>query len=155
MKCNPTFRAGASYCKKVIPCQDPHIPDLGRDRLPDMKTLAGIRRSIPESCYEISPAMGWFTVMRILALLSISIYLETLTDNILYLIPLWFFHGQVLVGMFVLGHDCGHYTFAKNKTMNLIMGHLAFSPLGNGLASWTVTHNHHHASLSGISRRPG
>lgn len=25
------------------------------------------------------------------------------------------------------------------------MGHLAFSPLGNGLINWTLTHNHHHA----------
>ncbi len=110
-----------------------------------MKTLVGIRRSIPESCYEIGPVMGWFTVLRILGLLSLCLYLEAQTENPLYLIPLWFIHGQVLVGMFVLGHDCGHNTFSKNKTMNLIMGHLSFSPLGNGLINWTVTHNHHHA----------
>jgi omega-6 fatty acid desaturase (delta-12 desaturase) len=110
-----------------------------------MKTLAGIRRSIPESCYEISPVKSWITVARILAMLSACLYLETQTENIFYLFPLWFMHGQILVGLFVLGHDCGHNTFSKNKTVNLIMGHAAFSPLGNGLINWTVTHNHHHA----------
>jgi omega-6 fatty acid desaturase (delta-12 desaturase) len=110
-----------------------------------MKTLAGIRQSIPEPCYEIGPLKSWFTVARIFAFLALCLYLETRTSNLFLLIPLWFFHGQVLVGLFVLGHDCGHNTFSKNKMMNLIMGHVAFSPLGNGLVNWTVTHNHHHA----------
>lgn len=111
-----------------------------------MKTLSGIRQSIPESCYEISPVKGWLTIFRILCLLGLCIYLETLTNNLLILFPLWLFHGQVLVGLFVLGHDCGHHSFSRNRMMNLIMGHLAFSPLGNGLVSWTGTHNHHHAN---------
>ena len=110
-----------------------------------MKNLADIRRSIPASAYEVLPLQSWMTFARILVLLSLSLWLETLTENILFLIPLWLFHGQVLVGLFVLGHDCGHNSFSKNKLTNLIMGHLAFSPLGNGLTSWTLTHNHHHA----------
>ena len=110
-----------------------------------MKTLAGIRRSLPDSCFTISPLRSWFTLFRILALLAVCLFLETKTQNVLLLIPLWFFHGQVLVGLFVLGHDCGHHSFSRNRRTNLIVGHIAFSPLGNGLVNWTVTHNHHHA----------
>lgn len=110
-----------------------------------MKTLGDVRRGIPASCFEISPAKSWFTFLRILACLSSCLYLETRTDSLLFLLPLWFFHGQVLVGLFVLGHDCGHQSFSQNRQTNFLMGHLAFSPLGNGLASWTTTHNHHHA----------
>ncbi len=110
-----------------------------------MKSLADIRRSIPASCFEVSSLQGWLTFARIVGFLALFLYLETLTDNILLLIPLWFFHGQVLVGLFVLGHDCGHYSFSPDKKTNIIMGHIAFSPLGNGLINWMVTHNHHHA----------
>ncbi len=110
-----------------------------------MKNLADIRRSLPSSLFEVSTFKSWMTFARILVLLSLTLWLETLTENIFFLIPLWIFHGQVLVGLFVLGHDCGHNSFSKNKMTNLVMGHLAFSPLGNGLINWTLTHNHHHA----------
>ena len=111
-----------------------------------MKTLSDVRRSIPASCFEISPSKSWFTLIRILVMLVACYYLETLTSSLLFLIPLWFFHGQVLVGLFVLGHDCGHNSFSEKRMTNQIIGHVAFSPLGNGLASWTATHNHHHAN---------
>ncbi len=111
-----------------------------------MKNLGDVRRSIPASSFKISFAKSWFTLARILAFLSVCLYLESTTSSLLYLIPLWFFHGQILVGLFVLGHDCGHNSFSKNRIMNQIVGHAAFSPLGNGLANWTATHNHHHSN---------
>jgi omega-6 fatty acid desaturase (delta-12 desaturase) len=110
-----------------------------------MKTFGDVQKSVPRDLLELSPFRAWWTVIRIFALLGACLYLETLTDKALYLIPLWFFHGQILVGLFVLGHDCGHRSFSRNRMMNLVMGHVAFSPLGNGLVNWTVTHNHHHA----------
>lgn len=110
-----------------------------------MKSLGEVRQTIPWFCYQISPARSWVTVIRIVLCLAICLTLETRTHNILFLIPLWFLHGQVLVGLFVLGHDCGHQSFSKNRMINKTVGHLAFSPLGNGLANWTLTHNHHHA----------
>ncbi len=110
-----------------------------------MKTLGDVRRSLPSHCYDISPAKSWWTLFRIIVCLTLCLSLETQTDSLLFLIPLWILHGQVLVGLFVLGHDCGHQSFSKNRVMNKIIGHLAFSPLGNGLANWTLTHNHHHA----------
>lgn len=110
-----------------------------------MKTLSGIRKSIPELCHSISPLQSWTTLLRIVLFLALCLFLETKTDNFFLLLPLWFLHGQVLVGLFVLGHDCGHQSFSRNRMTNLIVGHLAFSPLGNGLDTWTKTHNHHHA----------
>lgn len=109
-----------------------------------MKTLASVRASLPDSCFEISPARSWFTLLRILAILALCLYLESKMSGLL-LVPVWFFHGQVLVGLFVLGHDCGHRSFSKNRFTNLIVGNLSFFPLGNDLRTWTSTHNHHHA----------
>lgn len=112
---------------------------------PGMKSLGDIRRSIPEDCFSISPLRSWETLFRIALFLSLCLTLESMTENILLLLPLWFLHGQVLVGLFVLGHDCGHRSFSSSRFVNSFVGHLAFSPLGNGLANWTATHNHHHA----------
>lgn len=108
-------------------------------------TLAEIRQCLPKSSFAPIAYKSWFTLLRIILCLSLFIYLETKTENILWLLPLWFLHGQVLVGLFVLGHDCGHYTFSKNKKINLLIGYLSMSPLGNGLFTWKLTHDHHHA----------
>jgi len=110
-----------------------------------MKSLGDVRRSLPSSCFTISPLKSWGTLFRIVVSLAVCLFLESMTENIFILLPLWFLHGQVLVGLFVLGHDCGHQSFSPDRLTNKIIGHLAFSPLGNGLANWTLTHNHHHA----------
>ncbi len=116
--------------------------------------LSHIKKEIPANCFSISRARSWLTLARILVLTGMFIGLESLVDlhsdeGLLWKLPLllllWFLHGQTLMGLFVLGHDCGHGTFSKDPRLNSIVGHLCFSPLGTGLGNWTATHNQHHA----------
>lgn len=106
---------------------------------------------LPKQCFDKSPVRSWWTLLRLLILLSLTVYLETLTNS-WPLIFIWFFHGQVLVGFFVLGHDCGHHSFSKNRTLNQIVGLISLAPLGNGYFTWQRTHNTHHAKtqLKGV-----
>ena len=46
---------------------------------------------------------------------------------------------------FVVGHDCGHRSFSKNKLVEDIVGTLAFAPLIYPFEPWRIKHNHHHA----------
>ena len=46
---------------------------------------------------------------------------------------------------FVVGHDCGHRSFSKNKLLEDIVGTVAFAPLIYPFEPWRIKHNHHHA----------
>jgi fatty acid desaturase len=47
--------------------------------------------------------------------------------------------------MFVVGHDCGHRSFSKNRLLEDIVGTLMFMPLIYPFEPWRIKHNHHHA----------
>ena len=51
----------------------------------------------------------------------------------------------LLLQFFVVGHDCGHRSFSKNKLLEDIVGTLAFAPLIYPFEPWRIKHNHHHA----------
>jgi omega-6 fatty acid desaturase (delta-12 desaturase) len=55
-----------------------------------------------------------------------------------------FFAGLSLVGLFVLCHDCGHYSFSRYNWVNNLVGFICFIPLLSNLFSWRVGHNFHH-----------
>ena len=61
--------------------------------------------------------------------------------------PSW---GTLLTGrvcrlqLFVVGHDCGHRSFSKNKLVEDIVGTLMFMPLIYPFEPWRIKHNHHH-----------
>ncbi|MGD2182580.1 fatty acid desaturase [Lusitaniella coriacea LEGE 07167] len=62
-----------------------------------------------------------------------------------FLLPvLWIFTGTALTGFFVIGHDCGHRSFANRKWVNNLVGHLMFLPLIYPFHSWRIMHNRHH-----------
>ena len=46
---------------------------------------------------------------------------------------------------FVVGHDCGHRSFCKNKLVEDIVGTLMFMPLIYPFDPWRIKHNQHHA----------
>ena len=62
-----------------------------------------------------------------------------------FLLPLlWVFTGTALTGFFVIGHDCGHRSFANRRWVNDLVGHLTFLPLIYPFHGWRIGHNHHH-----------
>lgn len=46
---------------------------------------------------------------------------------------------------FVVGHDCGHRAFSKNKLVEDIVGTIMFMPLIYPFEPWRIKHNVHHA----------
>ena len=119
-------------------------------------TLPRIRQAIPAEYLRISAWRSWFALARVLACVGAMMAALTLVHpesgsgaSLVWKIPalllLWLLCGWSLVGMFVLGHDCGHRTFSDRKWVNTVVGHLCLSPLANGYHAWRVTHDHHHA----------
>ena len=58
----------------------------------------------------------------------------------------------LLAQLFVIGHDCGHRSFSKNKLLEDIVGTLAFMPLIYPFEPWRIKHNHHHAHTNKCAR---
>lgn len=52
------------------------------------------------------------------------------------------------VQLFVIGHDCAHKAFSKNKLMEDIVGTLVFAPLIYPYEPWRFKHDRHHAKTN-------
>ena len=116
--------------------------------------LAQIRRAIPAAYFKPDARRSWWALMRILGCMALCLYGLSLVQpgsgaalwwQIPGLVALWVLYGWVLVGLFVIGHDCGHRSFATRKWVNTLVGYFCMSPLANSFHSWRLTHDHHHA----------
>lgn len=117
-------------------------------------TLTDLRASMPKDLFQPRAARSWLELLRVLALAAVCLFLisrvlaepsEPSPARWAALGLLWCVYGLVLVGLFVIGHDCGHLSFSKSRWVNAWVGYLVMSPLINGFHTWRVTHNHHHA----------
>lgn len=112
--------------------------------LPDDVTLQQVIQSLPKEVFEINPWRAWGAVLTTVCSVSLSIFL--IAKAPWYLLPLaWAFAGTAWTGLFVVGHDCGHRSFSKNKLVEDIVGTIMFAPLIYPFEPWRIKHNHHHA----------
>ncbi|CAL8462214.1 g1745 [Coccomyxa elongata] len=116
---------------------------IGAD-LPDDVTLTQVISSLPREVFEINPLRAWGAVATTVVSVALSVYLISISPW--YMLPFaWAFAGTAWTGMFVVGHDCGHRSFSKNKLVEDIVGTLMFMPLIYPFEPWRIKHNHHHA----------
>lgn len=54
----------------------------------------------------------------------------------------------VPVQFFVIGHDCAHKSFSKNKLVEDIVGTLMMAPLIYPYEPWRIKHDRHHAKTN-------
>lgn len=106
--------------------------------------LKDILQKMPHEIFIRNPRKAWTSV--ILSILMVGLGYFGIAVSPWYLLPLfWVFTGTALTGFFVLGHDCGHRSFAKRKWVNNLVGHILFLPLLYPFHSWRILHNYHHA----------
>jgi omega-6 fatty acid desaturase (delta-12 desaturase) len=112
-------------------------------------SLTEMRRAIPSDCMAPSDARSLLSLVRVLATIALFAYLASmihaetpLTWALLAAATVG--QGFAMVGLFVLGHDCGHHSFSRRRWINEVVGHLAMSPLVTSLRSWQLYHDHHH-----------
>eukprot|EP00889_Picochlorum_renovo_P007913 jgi/Picre1/34943/NNA_002409.t1 len=116
---------------------------IGKE-LPDDVTLSDVIKSLPEEVFEINPLRAWSAVALTLASMAAALYAISISPW--YMLPFaWAFAGTAFTGFFVVGHDCGHRSFSKNKLVEDIVGTLMFMPLIYPFEPWRIKHNQHHA----------
>jgi omega-6 fatty acid desaturase (delta-12 desaturase) len=109
----------------------------------DSLRLKDILRTLPREVFVKNPRKAWQSVLISVLMVGLG-YLGLVVAPWFLLPPLWIFTGTALTGFFVLGHDCGHRSFANRRWVNDLVGHLAFLPLIYPFHSWRLLHNHHH-----------
>jgi omega-6 fatty acid desaturase (delta-12 desaturase) len=118
---------------------DPTLRTLNN---PDL-TLQDIIKSIPKDCFKQNPRKAW--TGAIVNVLMVALGYVTIVKSPVFLLPLaWIFTGTALTGFFVIGHDAGHRSFAKQRWVNDLVGHLFMMPLIYPFHCWRILHNFHH-----------
>jgi omega-3 fatty acid desaturase (delta-15 desaturase) len=62
----------------------------------------------------------------------------------------WLMQGTMFWALFVVGHDCGHGSFSKQKWLNNLIGHLSHTPILVPYHGWRISHRTHHANTGNI-----
>ena len=115
--------------------------------------LKDFRQAIPTELLQPNERRSWLCLLRVLLSILCCQFLlfalqPTADSSLIWSIPalclLWFVYGAVLLGFFLIGHDCGHGSFSRHKRVNQIVGTLCTAPIFNGFRTWMLTHNHHH-----------
>lgn len=115
--------------------------------VPDNVTLKNVIDSLPQEVFEIDDTKAWKTVAISVAAYSLGLFL--IAKAPWYLLPLaWAWTGTAITGFFVIGHDCAHKSFSRNKLAEDIVGTLAFLPLIYPYEPWRFKHDRHHAKTN-------
>ena len=79
--------------------------------LADLK-LRDVIKTMPSECFEKNPRKAWSRVL--LSVVAVAMGMAAIAVSPWFLLPFaWIFTGTALTGFFVVGHDCGHGSFAK------------------------------------------
>ena len=106
--------------------------------------LKDILKTLPKECFQKDPRKAWTAVFVNIVMVALGYWAIAVSPW--FLLPLaWAFTGTALTGFFVIGHDCGHRSFAKRRWVNDLVGHIFMMPLIYPFHSWRILHNKHHA----------
>ena len=106
-------------------------------------SLQDIIKTLPPECFEHNPLKAWSALIINLLLVVLG-YFCIITAPWFLLPVAWIFTGTALTGLFIIGHDCGHYSFAKKRWVNELVGHLLMLPVLYPFHNWRIQHNAHH-----------
>lgn len=122
----------------------------------DVPSLSEIKRHIPAHCFKPNVALSIAYVVRDLAIIAALYYGAYLTHDTrwhsLYLPFFWFFTGFFMWAVFVLGHDCGHGSFSRYRSVNSFFGHLLHSAILVPYHSWRISHRKHHKNTGNYEK---
>jgi acyl-lipid omega-6 desaturase (Delta-12 desaturase) len=99
---------------------------------------------MPQEVFELNPLRAWSAVAISIVSMASCLYLISISPW--WALPFaWALAGTAFTGWFVVGHDCGHRSFSKNKLLEDIVGTIMFAPLIYPFDPWRIKHNQHHA----------
>ena len=117
-------------------------------------TLGQITAAIPKHCFERNLFTSFSYLFSDLLTILILGYLATFITSSLSIVPywchslLWFIYwytqGCVMLGVWIIAHECGHQAFSESELINNLVGTICHSLLLVPYHSWRITHQKHH-----------
>ena len=109
--------------------------------------------AIPPHCFEKSATKGFAYIVRDSFCILVTFYLSSkyipMVPSCLVRILLWalytFIQGLFGIGLWVMGHECGHQAFSDSRRLNDATGWVIHSFLLVPYFSWKLSHKQHHA----------
>lgn len=136
-----------------------YISTSGKYLHASFPTLIQIKAAIPNRLFEAEVSQSFYYVIKdlilIAALFIIVRVLEiTLPTHFLFVaFPVyWYLQGTLLMGLFVLGHDCGHGSFSKYEMLNDVTGTVLHSLVLTPYYPWKISHRNHHKNTGNIDK---
>jgi omega-3 fatty acid desaturase (delta-15 desaturase) len=115
-------------------------------------TLQDVKAAIPAHCFEPSV---WKSLSYFFLDISViaGLYVVAYTLDSWFFFPIfWLMQGTMFWALFVVGHDCGHGSFSKQKWLNSLIGHLSHTPILVPFHAWRISHRTHHANTGNIDK---
>ncbi|KAL8199699.1 hypothetical protein R6Q57_013267 [Mikania cordata] len=120
-------------------------------------TVGDIKKVIPPHCFKRSVVRSFSYVVYDL---TIAFIFYHLTIKCIPLLPnplahvawpvYWICQGCVLMGVLVIGHECGHHAFSDYQWLDDTVGLVLHSALLIPYFSWKYSHRRHHSNNGSI-----
>jgi len=120
-------------------------------------TLQELKDCIPKHCWERSALHSGYYLMRdivcsiIVTFIYINVVPEKCPSDIISALGwfaiqlLWIWvQGSIWMGVWVIGHECGHHAFSESDLLSDVVGYVIHSALLVPYFSWQYTHSRHH-----------
>lgn len=113
-------------------------------------TLQDLKASIPAHCFEPTAWKSLSYFFLDLGLIA-GLYAIAYTLNAWWFFPIfWLAQGTLFWALFVVGHDCGHGSFSRQKWLNSFIGHLCHTPILVPYHGWRISHRTHHGNTGNL-----
>ena len=119
--------------------------------------LSDLKKAIPPHCFKRSLVRSFAALFRDIVIVSALYYLAAtiipvLPKPLTYVAwPLyWFFQGAYLMGLWVIGHECGHHGFSEYQWLDDTIGFIVHSLILTPYFGFKYSHRTHHANTNSI-----
>ncbi|GKA25802.1 fatty acid desaturase, type 1 protein [Tanacetum coccineum] len=119
--------------------------------------LSDLKKAIPPHCFKRSVVRSFLGLFRDLIIVGALYYVA---DCFIPMLPkpfsyvawplYWYLQGAYLLGLWVLGHECGHQAFSDYEWLNDTIGFILHSFLITPYYSFKYSHRTHHANCNSI-----
>lgn len=118
----------------------------------DLPTAVEIKKVIPKHCFEPTVTRSMYYALKDVVQIAVAwstlsyflTHIDWLPAKIVALFVYWALQGTFFMGLFVMGHDCGHNSFSKHVLLNDVVGTISHSFLFVPYYQWKLSHKIHH-----------
>jgi stearoyl-CoA desaturase (delta-9 desaturase) len=118
--------------------------------IPENVTMDEILKSLPKEVFTQDRVKAYGSLVITLLTLSFSVYILARAPWFLWPIA-WIIGGASITGLFAIGHDCVHRSFAKSKIVNDIVGTILMLPMGYSYEAWKTCHRYQNGGIAATS----